>query len=166
MGFFSEYGDLTDDKLATKLNSQYQEDMGVSIDPTGPIAELHVLEPDEKRLWISELECDVMPENQVYADAVKRLGEISRGVFNPTDITETWESDNGPITVEFTLNGVRHSFQPPYRNDWMDTAFIVTIRHLFRGTGYELAIHAGDPVAAAVLTPDERRRIRKERGLF
>ena len=35
---------------------------------------------------------------------------------------------------------------------------------LVKGTGYELVIHPGDPVYAAVLTPAEKRQIRRERG--
>jgi len=166
LGFFTEYGDLTDDKLATKLNSQYRKETGVSLDPTGPIAELQVLEPDEKRLWLCDLERDVMPENHVYADALNRLGEISRGAFQPTDITETWESDKGPIRVEFTFGGVRHTLQPKYREDRLDTDFLFRVRDLFKGTEYQLAIRPGDPIAAAFLTLEERDRIKKERGLF
>jgi len=166
LGFFSEYGDLTDDKLATKLNSQYRRRMGESLDPTGPIPDLTLLEFDKSRLWLSDLECDVMPENQVYARIVKRLGEISRGAFQPTDISENWESDKGPIRVEFTLNGARHSFQPKYREDWMDTDFVFWIAKLFQDSEYKLAICPGNPITAAFLTLEERDRIKKERGLF
>ena len=97
---------------------------------------------------------------------MKRLGEISRGVFNPADITETWESDNGPIRVEFTFGGVRHTLQPKYREDWLDTDFIFWIAKLFQDSEYKLAVHPGDPIAAVVVTPEERNRIKKERGLF
>ena len=167
LGFFSEYGDLPDEKLASKLNSLYRKKTGDSIDPTVPseeIAEFELLSLDESRFWMSELETDIFPGEKYYADLVEKLGKISRGVFNPTDITETWESEKGPIHVEFTANGVRHCLQPKYDRDWLDTDFLIKMEDFFKGTGYELVIHMDDPIAAMVLTPDEKKKIRRRRG--
>jgi len=166
IGFFSEFGDLTEDKLASKLNSHYRKRMGRSLDPSGRIPDLTLLEFDKSRLWLSDLECDVMSGNDVYVEVIKRLGETSRGSFNPTDITETWDSDKGPIRVEFTNAGVRHALTPKYRNDWVDTDFIFSVARLLQDSEYKLAVHPGDPIAATFLTAAERDRIKKERGLF
>ncbi|MBN1492286.1 MAG: hypothetical protein JXA69_20400 [Phycisphaerae bacterium] len=164
LGFFEQFADLTDDELATRLDSEYRKEAGESLDPAKPVAELELLELDKMRVWLSGLECDVCQGNDVYADIVMRLGEISRGHFSPTDIAETWQAEKGPIRVEFTHGGRRHRIEPKYRDDWIDTDFLFRVREIFPKTEQELVIRPGDPVCAVVLTQEERQRIRKERG--
>ena len=36
------------------------------------------------------------------------LGGIYSGAFTPTDITETWASESGPVTLGFALDGTDH----------------------------------------------------------
>ncbi len=163
LGFFSQYGALPDVEVAARLSAELRK-LGGSFDPAGSDAEPELLSLDETRVWNSDLECDVCEQNHVYSDIVKSIGTISRGAFAPQNISETWEADNGPIRVEFSLNGLVHTLRPKYRNDWLDTDFLFELANHFKGTGFELIIRPGDPVYATVLTEDEKRRIRRERG--
>lgn len=45
--------------------------------------------------------------NQQRAQAIMEdeLAKMSDGVFNPTDIEEVWEDEEGPISVHFALEG-------------------------------------------------------------
>ncbi len=165
LGFFAEFSQLSDERVAATLNARWREiHDGESFDPAPPDAEPELLSLDETRVWNSDLECDVCEENHVYSDIVKSIRAISRDAFAPEDIIETWETEEGPIRVEFSFNGGTHILRPKYHNDWLDTDFLFSLAKLFKGSGYELVIRPGDPVYATVLTADEKRRIRRERG--
>jgi hypothetical protein len=164
LGFFSEYADLPCDKLVSKLNAKYREKTNEPLDRRDSDADLWLLELDGCRVWGEDLKCGVMVEEDIYAGLVRRLGQISRGAFVPQDIKEVWESEKGPIRVEFRTSGVLHTLEPTYRGKWLDTDFLFKMAELFEGSGYELVIHPGDRMYATVLTPDEKRRIKRERG--
>ena len=48
---------------------------------------------------------------------------------------ETWESEVGPITLEFDLDNSHYRLSPNYDNDWLDLRIIVEINKILMASG-------------------------------
>ncbi len=105
--------------------------------------------------------------NEAYVDTLKAFARISRGVFTPTDITETWETEKGPVRVEFAYKGERHCLQPKYRDDWLDAQVLFGLDRLIADSGYHFGFYdtGGTDLVVVTLTPEEKRKIKRERGV-
>lgn len=106
---------------------------------------------DANHVWMDDTEADVGAENQVYREFLQSLAAISGGAFDPQDITERWAADTGPITVAFTLAGVRHEVHPAHVDDWMDLEILASINALLPTHRYEC--WGLDQVALVVCLP-------------
>lgn len=185
VGFFSQYGALSDEALAEQAEAAVEDEWGdtftmgqagpVVVDEWGdtfrlpdhvPFAQLTLLRADATRVWWEDTEADVCATNQVYVETLRAWAGISRGAFSPQDVTETWESDEGPITVRFTLDGVERTLHPECLDDWLDLEILVPLNDWLRHTGYAFELYeAFDQTAfIVVLTPDEKARLERERG--
>jgi hypothetical protein len=185
LGFFSEHAALSDEALAQHVESLIEDEWGETFtaDQSGPMvvdewgdtltspenvrfAELTLLRADSARVWWEDTEADVCAANQVYVETLRAWAGISRGAFSPREITETWESDEGPITVRFTLDGDERTLHPEYLDDWLDMEILVPLNGWLRHTGYAFELYeAFDQTAfLVVLTPDEKQRLERERG--
>ena len=122
-GFFKEYEHLSNEELLDALyeieKKRYSELFGYAYNPTRDENLYSILGLDNKFIDI-DLEADVCSGNEVYIWVLNAFAKASNGKFAPTDITEVWESEEGPITVSFTSNGKHIVFAPEYANDWLD----------------------------------------------
>ena len=102
-------------------------------------------------------------DDNVNVETLQEWARISRGVFLPQNIAETWESEHGPILVNFTLNGVRCSIHVDY-GIWADPSMLTNeINPLILQTGYKFELRdLSSIVWVLVLTPDEKQRLEKE----
>ena len=95
----SQGGDLSDEELALSFLSSCMDKSGTPFDPEGKHADLELTSYDKSRVWWGDTEADVARANNEYYRTLQEWALISRGAFQPEDITETWESEEGPILV-------------------------------------------------------------------
>ena len=106
---------------------------------------------------------DFCQDDNIKVETLQEWARISRGVFLPQNIAETWESEQGPILVNFTLNGVRCSIHVDYGISADPSMLTNEINPLILQTGYQFEIRDLSPtVWVLVLTPDEKQRLEKE----
>ena len=115
------------------------------------------------RVGLGEV-ADVCAENQVYAEFLRALAAISSGSFDPQNIAEVWNSDEGPITVAFTLAGARHDVHPAYSNDWMDLDILAPINTLL--STHQFACWGMDQTAIVVCLPRDALKAFKSSELL
>ena len=114
IGFFEEHKALSENDLVETLRRFMREAYYEPPDPSSRFADPEVMRLDDDRVWWEDLEADVCAENEVYSEVLTRLAGISRGALTVVDVGERWESDEGPITVEFTAKGKRRVIHPVY----------------------------------------------------
>ncbi|GAA4853255.1 hypothetical protein GCM10023310_35270 [Paenibacillus vulneris] len=127
-------------------------------------ADHFILQLDKSRVWMADTEADVGKGNQVYVKALQDWARISRGAFNPSDIVETWNTEEGPIKVQLNLNGEKVTLYPQYMNDFMDVGILKKINTKIAGSGYQFVVVYVDQQAfVTVLNEKELAQISKER---
>jgi hypothetical protein len=168
MGFFAHYTGMTDDEIAAKIKEYHGEDWEEYIAGAADqaSAEMFLLMADVDRVWFRDLE-GVYKGDGAYAHTLEEWASISRGAFRPSDIEETWESDDGPVRVTFTLDGKRHEYLHGDGNDdLIDLEILKLVNGLLRDAPYRLeaADNLGDCRFIVALSREERERLRRERG--
>jgi hypothetical protein len=129
------------------------------------ILDLAVAEQDRTRVWWRDLEADVSDGNDVYAQTVTEWGEISVGTFEPTEIIESWEGPEGPVTVDYVQSGITHTLTPGYLEDWIDPGIVVGINETIADSGRRFEMYkAFDQTAFVMALTDDERRAFEARG--
>jgi hypothetical protein len=122
-GFFENYKNLsatqTFDSIYELRKREFREILESDIDPTMNLGPIEIAEYDRSKLLFMDLEADVFNGNEVYKSVINRFSELSNGQFQPIEIKEVWESDEGPITVSFSSDNQLTEFVPEYNNDWL-----------------------------------------------
>ncbi|OXA78561.1 hypothetical protein SAMN05444397_10955 [Flavobacterium aquidurense] len=123
-GFYEEFQNLTDTEVYNKLHSnrikEYSEMFKKPYDPGMNIDEFDLGCLDKHKMLYMDLESDVCAQNKVYRDVINMFSVISKGTFNPENIEEKWQSESGPITIQFKSNNEIIKFEPEYSDDWLD----------------------------------------------
>jgi hypothetical protein len=83
---------------------------------------------------------------------------VSAGSFQPDQIEESWESEAGPVTVRFTLDGEDVELAPEYLEDWMDPRIITPINERIATTGRQFTLVQAFDQTAYLLALDDRER--------
>lgn len=162
-GFLENLSGIPIEEAVEKLQSR----LGPSFEPGWPKWETDSLAIfDENRFWFSDLESDVCEGNEVYLKVVQEWADISRGVFKPEQIQETWKSPKGPVRIDFHLNGTPQQIKAAYYDDFVDLGLLQQINLLIKDCGYRFeALESEDQLALVlVLSPEEKRRLEMERG--
>jgi hypothetical protein len=165
MGFFAEFEGRTDEDVADRLTERDPEWMKTWV-PGDPYGDIRFI--GNERFWMKDIEYGMKFRDQgIYVEALKEWAAISRGSFQPERITETWAGDEGPIAVEFVLNGQRRTLRPEYLEDYLDCLILGPINQMIEDTGFQFYDwDTGDQRAMIVVLADgECRRIREVRGL-
>ncbi len=165
-GWFADRAAATDEAVAADVMASIEEAWGSQVTPDDPLIDLFVAEQDHDRVWWRDLEADVTEDNRVYETTIAEWGAISVGSFDPTDITEAWDSFDGPVTVTFEIDGVERTLRPAVLEDWIDLGILVGINDLIASSGRRFeSYRAFDQTAFVVaVTADERRALESERG--
>ncbi|GEM_PF-6353072 len=168
LGFFSGLSDLTDAGLAEHLRHQYctVAAPGFELRTSFPGWDIALLAMDDDRAWWYDSEC-VFKDDKVYAQLIERLGRISRGTFQPTDVEEEWEGDFGPIHIRFRVQGEQHKIDlGEMATDFMELGVLEYLSALIKAsTPYQVVrLSTGDQTEFIVmLSADERERLKRER---
>lgn len=175
-GFFSDYQQLSNKQLAEQLicegreHDEYGEfdEMLEDIDDD-QLFSMQIANLDKKRVWWQDLECDVCRENEVYKNVVQDFANLSAGYFNPVNIQESWQTEEGPATISFEENGKKYCYEAGYLDDWLDAGIIFSfISKIMKDNGspYELYIYeeAGQDIFIIRVTPEERAKLEKSLG--
>lgn len=157
LGFFASY-------QPSALLRYYSETWGEPFDPANPWKDAMLLALDEESTWQGDTERDVCEENQVYVKVLPEWAAISDGTFHPTDIEETWESDEGPVTVSFNHGGRRHTVYPKYLDDWMDIGILDQINSIVESKSYTYILD-GNFTLVLFLDEQTRSKLLRERKL-
>jgi hypothetical protein len=167
MGFFAQYGNLSEAELARQVKSAVARDWDTPFPERAmedvQAADMFLLMADRNRAWYGDLERVYRGAN-AYVEVLREWSAISRGAFMPEAITETWKGDAGPVDVEFTLQGKRHRFMHT-GGDMIDTRILALINRLIVPSGYafEACDNLGMPSFILVLTKPEKARLTAER---
>ncbi|HYC38962.1 MAG TPA: hypothetical protein VEB63_00625 [Chitinophagaceae bacterium] len=82
--------------------------------------------------------------NDPYADFIRKLSEISHGVFQPTNVSDNFNvASKSDVTVRFSLNNKDYSKILQKQNDWIDPTIIdfikqVLVENNLNGQFYQL----------------------------
>lgn len=143
---------------------RYSEEHGSPLDPSDPWDDAFLLAFSDGDVWASDPEADVCVQNEVYSEVLPEWASISAGAFMPTDISEAWESPEGPITVSFLLGGRPSTLSPEYQDDWIDLAVLKQINALIVPSGrqFECAVD-GNFALVLCLTSAQKEAMRTQR---
>ncbi|MHB0998326.1 MAG: hypothetical protein ACYC27_03690 [Armatimonadota bacterium] len=159
LGFFAQYAGQTDKQVSEKLLSELNEEWGTTEIPEDQ-AEVYVLCFDENRVrWH-----DMDDETQRYKTMLTDWGEISRGVFQPSDIYETKSSGTRPVIVEFDFGGQRRSVKIDRSGEDPDMELLRYVNGLINHTRFRFYnLLAYPEMCIVLLTEDEARKIKNDR---
>lgn len=167
LGFFADRSNEADKDVAAELFDSHMSKWGTGFSEQAWLADLELLAGDPLRVWWKDTEADVGPGNRVYMRTIKDFSHISRGMFSPARLRETWASEVGPVRVSFTLDGIRHGIEPRVLNDYIDMSLLLNeLNQLIVESGVALFMYEQfDQTAFVVaLTADEAKTLREERG--
>ncbi len=153
LGFFEHEAKLTDEALAKKLMKQLREEYGeAQIDRSDPrFSDHYLLALDRDQVWADDLEADVAAGNDVYATVIADWAKLSAGQLKVSKVTERWESDDGPVTLKFSINGTPTEITIKQKDDWIDPIDILeALNQALKGSGYHYAFGAVDQTGYVV----------------
>lgn len=161
LGLFADRGDASDSALAAEISAGLADEWGSEAEVPKGLIDLAIAAQDHTRVWWRDLEADVVKGGDVYAQTIAEWSEISKGAFRPTDITETWASESGPVTVAFRLDGSTKTLSPGYFEDWIDPGILAAIDGMIAESGRRFELYkAFDQTAFVIaLTTDERHAL-------
>lgn len=166
ISFYNNMNDLTDLDIYRIINDYHQEIYGESINTNNPFFDLHITSFDKSRVWWKDTESDVCSGNNSYTKFLDELSKISRGSFDPSNITEKWESEEGPITVEYYLGNTHHKINPNFIDDYLDIEILRDINNQISSSGYrfEQFMPFDQTAFILVLTKKEKTDLKRKRG--
>lgn len=161
LGFFAKHASLTDEQLADELERIRREEWERHLDPSRIMDQMVLASWDKDRVWWEDAYEWLGDLDTMYTDALQGWARISRGAFRPTDIAETWEGDEGPVTVDFTMDGSRYRFNPEFSGETLDVMILGPINGLIAASGYRfVGVDSTDQTSyLVVLTPAEQKAL-------
>ena len=162
-GLFADRATLTDAELARDVDASIEERWSGSLQPDDPLRDLAIAEQDHARvLWI-DLEADVAEANDVYVGLIGDLAAISVGDFSPVDVVESWDSDTGPIRVEFSTESGPQVLEPAYLEDWIDPMILMPLNGMIVDTGRRFELYRAFDQTALIVAVTDPDRVALER---
>ena len=175
-GFFKDFKSLTDaaliDVLEKRREERYSTAFGYEYQPGHFSHLLQLLAEDNTKIIDIDLEADVLNGNDVYVSILETFAKASNGYFNPTNIKEIWNADEGPIKVTFLSNGHQITFEPEYMDDWIDGRIFNVINQEMKRVSNEVFFACSGPndewlgqnIIHIRLTDDEKQLLREKLG--
>lgn len=161
LGFFKSYSQLDENALADKIMEKRLKGTRVAFNPLLSAIEVRLLCVDRERLYKPDLESNIIEANQVYVKFTEKLARISRGAFEPEQIKEIWKGENGPILLEFVLDGKKRSIVPKYLGNRIDIRIISTINDMIlpKNVRFEISYDNHHSSCLIVLSPEEKENL-------
>lgn len=165
IGLFADQSGLADAALAAEVESAITDTWGSASELPPGLVDLAVAEQDRTRVWWHDLEADVGEGNDIYSQTLAEWGEISAGAFEPTDIVESWDGADGPVTIRYVDGGTTGTLTPAYLEDWIDPGILVPINEAIAGSGRRFELYkAFDQTAFVIAVTDAERIALEGRG--
>jgi hypothetical protein len=169
LGFFAVLKEMSNEEFAEELIKLAKNEATPFKRPYWYL-EQWILNYDEYRVCGGDMERDVGPPmdgefDGEYVEFIEELKNISCGNFNPQEISEVWDSDEGPVSVTFKINNVTYEVNPVVDDDWLDPSIIKGINKSIANTGHKFyAVYdQGQGYWFYCLTEDEMKILKKER---
>lgn len=173
MGYFKNTKVDEADLGETAIERYTEELKGQEEDPFAPdsaysrYTDLFMMSADSSRAWAEEMAAGIGKGKDAYVKVLKQWAAILRGAFNPTDITENWRSEDGPVSVDMIVNGKKRTLYPEQLNGYLDIGILEGINAIIADTGYRFEVMVVDEmVFVTVLTEPERKKLKEERMLI
>ena len=83
----------------------------------------------------------VTEKDKRYAEFVKNLNSIGRGVIKFENISETWKLEERIIEISFKYNGKLHTISQTYFGEYFDWSFPQLINNIIKDSGYEIGFY-------------------------
>jgi hypothetical protein len=132
-GLFTADAALDDDSLLVAIGSRLE---ALDMDPSEDMPVWMLLLGDVDRAYYGDTEM-VESNGDAYAGFIADLARISRGAFQPAEITETWDPTGASVTVSYRLDGGRVELTPRVQGDWLDPSVIGTVNTAIADTGLQ-----------------------------
>jgi len=147
-GFFEKYTDKTDKEVIKILHKKrindYTQLYKSYYDPGMSLSAIELASLDEDKMLYLDLEADVCNENKIYCEVIKMFDKLGKEDFNPTQISEFWESETGPIHVSFVQGSDTTKIDPTYLDDWLhESVFIECQKQIEKKGKYRLVYSLG-----------------------
>lgn len=161
VSFYRHFGFFQDED-APQVLDRYENEIGKPFDSSNPWDDVFLLSMDKAHAWADDPECD-LSEGE-YRRFFKELAAITNGGFNPQDVQEHWETEEGPITVSFRQGDSKHTVQPEWHDDWLDLSILSQLNKSVSGSGRSFVL-AADVNHALILflTDNEIHQFKQER---
>ncbi|MNQ98898.1 hypothetical protein D3C85_1146130 [compost metagenome] len=129
------------------------------------LAELYLLQEDKDRVWLEDWDLDVSKGKDAYVTTLGQWSKISRGAFQPSDIKEVWDGEEGPITISFKLNGQDRVIHLEDTGGYIDTGILKEINAMIKASGFQFAeaYNDDDDTIVTVLKAEEQAKLQQER---
>jgi hypothetical protein len=163
LGFFKKFAEQSDEEVFDILTKRIENEYGYGVRELMKYP-ARLASVDQTRFLWEDLEGGWFEGNDEYIRLIKRLAKISRGCFQPVDITEDWE-DEQSVTIRFKLNGEEKSLRPKVDGDWLDPDIFGDIDKMVAHTGYRFLVPdypAGQDIMLVVLNDEERKRLNQD----
>ncbi len=160
--FFEKYAALSDAEFADLLMRWYAAAWAQPLDPSEFVTELRLLSSDETRVWWRDLHANVARGKNVYVTVLQAWSAIARGKFLPDEISETWDSEQGPIALAFLLDDEKVRVYPRPMGDEIDLGILPPINRLIEKTGVEFCAHEVFAETGYVIAVTEKEKIQLE----
>ncbi|MBO3809704.1 MAG: hypothetical protein FGF50_08950 [Candidatus Brockarchaeota archaeon] len=124
---------------------------------------------DAKRVVLEEPE--TVPDDKIGVAMLNRLARISRGIFQPTNVSARWltpyKSKWLIQEVSFDFKGKRHSIEIVLDRDWIEDMGLRELNKFIEDTGYQyykLKEAFIELITVVVLKEEEAEKLKEERG--
>ena len=135
-GWFKQYKELSDEQLASTLNSLYKAEFARDLtEDNGEPIDLRVIFLDKKKTWFDDIEADVCEGEDVYVEWLNTLADLTENVFLPENITEDWESEE--VIVSFTYKDKKYKIKLLDCMDYLDPMLIKGVNSVLGKQGID-----------------------------
>lgn len=125
---------------------------------------------DKNKIFYFDLEGDVMKENLSYTYFLEEMKSFTLGHFSPSNIQESWETNGGPIVINYTCENKIFTFSPSYNDDWYDISECMKqINEILKAKGYGIytisaEFISGQDVLFIFLSDTEKENLKERLG--
>ncbi|MCL2166671.1 MAG: hypothetical protein FWH49_05205, partial [Clostridiales bacterium] len=94
---------------------------------------------------VYSFDTECVEDNDIYAEVIKRLSDLSKGFFSISQISSIVDHDNGLASVSFTRNKIRYNWDLQYDDDWFDCDVINKMNNLLKDDNASLFYYTSAP---------------------
>lgn len=104
--------------------------------------------------------------NEAYVSSLEALANISRGTFQPKNMKEIWDSPDGPIRIQFEMDGQPRELKVETWGGAFDFKVLLQLNALLEKTEYRFEMAPMDDILfVTVLKAEEKTRMEQDREL-